>query len=224
MSLSISELHKLIPGCAGTRTFRLDRVPLPKGAREALSSMPSPRLGMRRRVLIAAILAAILFPMFSQRGFARPLPQRKEYLSDAEADKIRDADTPSERMRLFISFADDRIKKFQYELNRTAPERNRTEILNGLMNGYAGCIDDAADQIDVAQEKQQDIHDALKVMLAKGKEFLDILNKIDKDGPDLDTYRDTLEDAIEGTKDALSDARDAGKAMPPPAVRRKPSP
>ena len=224
MSLSISELRDLVPGCAGAGAFRLARIPSVEGAREAVSSMPSQLLGKRRRILIAAILAAIVLPVFSQRGFAKPLPQKKEYLSDAEADKIRDADTPSERMRLFISFADDRIKKFQYELNRTAPERNRTEILNGLMNGYAGCIDDAADQIDVAQEKQQDIHDALKLMLAKGKEFLDILNKIDKDGPDLDTYRDTLEDAIEGTKDALSDAVDAGKAMPPPAVRRKPSP
>ena len=224
MSLSISALHDVVPGYSGARAFRLARIPSTEGARATVSSVPSPRLGKRRRVLVAAILAAIVLPMFSQRGFARPLPQKKEYLSDAEADKIRDADTPSERMRLFISFADDRIKKFQYELNRTAPERNRTEILNGLMNGYAGCIDDAADQIDVAQEKQQDIHDALKVMLAKGKEFLDILNKIDKDGPDLDTYRDTLEDAIEGTKDALSDAQDAGKAMPPPAVRRKPSP
>ena len=92
--------------------------------------------------------------------------------------------------------------------------------MNGLMNGYAGCMDDAADQIDVAQEKQLDIHDALKVMLDKGKEFLDILNKLDQNGAYLDTYRDTLEDAIEGTKDALSDAADAGKTMPSAPVHK----
>jgi hypothetical protein len=191
-------------------------------AAHAISSAPYIRR-LNRAFPLALILAMVL-PVFAQKAFAKTLPQRKEYLSEAEADKIRDADTPSERMKLFISFADDRLKKFQYELNRTAPERNRTEILNALMNGYAGCIDDAADQIDVAQEKQLDIHDALKVMLAKGKEFLDILNKIDQNGADLDTYRDTLEDAIEGTKDALSDAADAGKVMPPAPVRRKPSP
>lgn len=173
---------------------------------------------------MAAAGAALILPVAADLGFAKLLPQKKDYLSDEEADKIRDADTPSERMALFISFADDRLKKFQYELNRTAPERNRAEILNGLMNGYAGCMDDAADQIDVAQEKQLDIHASLKLMHSKGKEFLDILEKIDKDGPDLDSYRDTLEDAIEGTKDALSDADDAEKAMPPPPVRRKPSP
>jgi hypothetical protein len=173
---------------------------------------------------VTTILAAIIVPAFAQQSFAKPLPQKKDYLSEEEADKIRDADTPAERMTLFISFADDRLKKFQYELNRTAVERNRTEILNSLMNGYAGCIDDAADQIDVAQEKQLDIHAALKLMQTKGKEFLDILQKLDKDGPDLDSYRDTLEDAIEGTKDALSDANDAGKVMPAAPVRRKPSP
>jgi hypothetical protein len=178
----------------------------------------------RNRFLIAAVVVGIVLPLFAYRAFSKALPQRKEYLSEAEADKIRDADTPSERMKLFISFADDRLEKFQYELTRTTPERGQTEILNGLMNGYAGCMDDAADQIDVAQEKQLDIHDALKTMISKGKEFLDILNKLDQNGVDLDTYRDTLEDAIEGTKDALSDAEDAGKVMPPAPVRRKPSP
>ena len=224
MSASVSAMGDLMLGCLSENAFVIVRHPSVQGAGEIGKDTPTPGVPKRRRFLIAALLAAIALSVFTQTGFAKLLPQKKEYLSDAEADKIRDADTPSERMKLFISFADDRLKKFQYELNRTAPERNRTEILNALMNGYAGCLDDAADQIDVAQEKQQDIHDALKVMLAKGKEFLDILNKMDNDGPDLDAYRDTLEDAIEGTKDALSDAQDAGKAMPPPAIRRKPSP
>ena len=59
-------------------------------------------------------------------------------------------------------------------------------------------------------------------MRTKGKEFLEILEKYDKDGPDLDTYQDTLEDAIEGTKDALSDVADAEKETPAAPVRRKP--
>ena len=174
--------------------------------------------------MIAAAILAAVFPTVAFRAFAKPIPQKKEYLSESEAEKIRDATTPSDRMKLFISFADDRLKKFQYELKRSTPERQRNEILNGLMNGYAGCMDDAADQIDVAQEKQLDIHDALKLMLDKGKEFLDILTKLNQNGADADIYRDTLEDAIEGTKDALSDAADASKAMPPAPVRRRPSP
>jgi hypothetical protein len=153
----------------------------------------------------------------------QPLPPQKDYLSQSEADKIRDAETVSERIKLYLSFADDRLKKFEYEVHRTVQERRREEILNSLLNAYSGCVDDAADQIDVAKEKQVDIRDALKTMRSKDKEFRDTLQKYEKEGPELDTYKDTLDDAIEGTKDALSDIDDAEKEATPGPVRRKPS-
>src|SRR5208282_5982114 len=149
--------------------------------------------------------------------------QKKDYLTDAEGDRIRDAVTPPERMKLFVIFAGDRLKKFQYELTRTVPEGRRSEILNGLLNAYAGCIDDAADQIEVAREKQVDIRASLKIMQTKGKEYLEALQKINEGGPEYDTYKDTLQDAIEGTQDALTDVDKALKELNPAPVRRKPS-
>jgi hypothetical protein len=149
--------------------------------------------------------------------------EKKDYLTDAEGDRIRDAVTPPERMKLFVIFADDRLKKFQYELTRTVPEGRRAEILNGLLNAYAGCMDDAADQIEVAREKQVDIRAALKNMQSKGKEFLEALQKINQGGPEYDLYKDTLQDAIEGTQDALSDVDKALKELNTAPVRRKPS-
>ena len=183
----------------------------------------------RQPLLIAAAaqIAALLLALIpiASASFATLPPQKdynKDYLSPEEADQIRDADTPSDRIKLYVSFADDRLKKFEYELGRTVPERNRSEILNSLLNGYAGCMDDGADQIAVAQEKQLDIHQSLKLMQAKGKEFLEALQKYDKDGtPGLDDYRDTLEDAIDGTKEDLGDVDEALKEMLPPPVRRK---
>lgn len=149
--------------------------------------------------------------------------EKKDYLTDLEGDRIRDAVTPPERMKLFVIFADDRLKKFQYELTRTVPEGRRAEILNGLLNAYAGCIDDAADQIEVAREKQVDIRAALKNMQSKGKEFLEALQKINQGGPEYDIYKDTLQDAIEGTQDALADVDKALKELNTAPVRRKPS-
>jgi hypothetical protein len=172
----------------------------------------------------AAVIVSFATPIASAR-FARPAPQKeydKDYLSPEEADQIRDAHTPSDRIKLYVSFADDRLKKFDYELNRTIPERNRSEILNSLLNGYAGSMDDGADQIAVAQEQEADIHQALKLMQAKGKEFLEALQKYDKDGtPGLDDYRDTLEDAIDGTKEDLGDVDQALKEAQTAPVRRK---
>jgi hypothetical protein len=178
---------------------------------------------MRCCVSAVALIAALFSASVSAAHAAHPALQKKDYLTQTEADKIRDAETPGERIRLFITFAEDRLKKFQYELGRTVPERRRSEILNGLMNAYAGCVDDAADQIAVAREKQADIRAALKLMKSKGQQFLDILEKLDQGGPEFDTYKDTLEDAVEGTKDALSDIEKAEKEMAPPPVRRKAS-
>ena len=146
----------------------------------------------------------------------------KDYLSQNEADKIRDAQDPGDRIKLYMSFAQDRIDKFEYELNRPQHEAQYDDILNNLMNGYVGCIDDAADQIDAAQEKQVDIRAAVKDMKEKDTAFLAKLEKFDQaTGPDFEAYRYTLEDAIEGTKEAINDASDAEKSLPQGPVRRK---
>lgn len=151
-------------------------------------------------------------------------PQRtsQDYLSSEEADKIRDNQSPAARIKLYVSFAEDRMKKFEYEQARTAPEMDHGAILNGLLNGYSGCMNDAANEIDEAKDKQMNIHPELKLLESKGKDFLAELQKIDKaKGPNYGNYNDTLEDAIDGTKDAISDAHDALKEMLPAPVRRK---
>jgi DNA repair exonuclease SbcCD ATPase subunit len=178
---------------------------------------------MRCRSVVFFLIVGL--PAAGSLAARAPVPQdKKDYLMESEADKIRDANNPSERMKLYVGFADDRLKKFQYELTRSTAERRRGEVLNGLMNAYSGCMDDAADQIADAKEKQLDIHASLKLLESKGKEFLEILQKLDQgNGPDYDTYKDTLEDAILATKDAVADAQKAGKEMLPPPVRRKPS-
>ena len=177
---------------------------------------------MLPRKMIAIGIAVML--TLACAGTNRAQPQKKDYLSDLEADRIRDAESSNERIKLFLEYATDRMKKFQYELSRTAPEVQRPETLNGLLNSYVGCVDDAADLVEVATEKQEDIRSALKEFRTKGKDFLATLEKIRKEGPALDTYKETLDDAIEGTRDAVNDVEAASKKMaPPPPPRKKPS-
>lgn len=178
---------------------------------------------MRLSAIMFAIVSVLLMASLVTVRAKPRQDSQKDYLSESEADKIRDAVTPPERIKLYISFADDRLKKFQYELTRNVPEGRRAEILNGLLNAYVGCMDDAADQIGLAREKQIDIRGQLKLIESKGKDFLAVLEKINKGGPEYDIYKDTLEDAIEGTKDALADADKASKELTPAPVRRKPS-
>ncbi len=146
--------------------------------------------------------------------------QKKDYLSGIEADKIRDAETSSQRIKLFLAFAADRIKKFQYELSRPSADPRRAERLNALLNAYAGCVDDAAELIELGLDKQEDIRDGIKEMQAKAKEFLPYLEGLSTSGPDRASYQANLEDAVEATRDALHDADKAAKELAPP-VRRK---
>jgi hypothetical protein len=176
---------------------------------------------MRLRAISLAGVAAVLAVLFGWAKTAVARPQLHDYLSDEEANKIRDAAAPAERIKLYVSFAEDRLAKFDYELNRTAPERDRSDILNGLLHSYEGCMDDASDEIDDAIRKQADIKDALKLMGSKSKSFLSRLQKYSKNGRYLSDYSDTLQDAIDSTTDALSEVADARKTMLPAVVRRK---
>jgi len=146
--------------------------------------------------------------------------EQKDYLSAMESDKIRDAETSNARINLFVAFADDRLKKFQYELQHPSSNRHG-ELLNALMNGYVGCLDDAADLMQLGIEKQENIRQGVDLISSKGKGFLEALNKIAADKIEIDIYKDNLDDAIEGTRDAINDAEKAKKAVAPPPVRRK---
>ena len=156
---------------------------------------------------------------------ARPaVPQKKEYLSETEATKIRDAGTTGPRIVLYAAFAADRIKKLQYEFAHMDPaDQKRPDRLNNLINAYTGCIDDAADLVDIGIEKQQDIRDGVKALQAQIKDALPYLQDLAVKGPERETYKDNLDDAIEATQDAAKDLDKAMREMAPPPVRRKPS-
>jgi hypothetical protein len=169
-------------------------------------------------LLLASILSAVPADM------ANAAPQKKEYLSEAEADKIREAGATGPRIVLFATFASDRIKKLQYEFAHfDATDQKRTDRLNSLINGYTGCIDDAADLIDIGIEKQQDIRDGVKAMQVGIKEFLPYLQGLAANGTERETYKENLDDAIEATQDAAKDVDKAAKEMSAPPERRKPS-
>lgn len=167
-----------------------------------------------------ALLAVILLCAGFVPAVAGAQSFKKDYLSELEADKIRDAETTNERITLFLTYAADRLKKFQYELEHPSPARHE-EMLNRLLNAYVGCVDDAADLIQLGRQKQENIRAGIDLLIKRGKEFLDVLEKLSASGPERELYKSNLEDAIEGTHDAIHDAETAKKEIAPPPVRRR---
>lgn len=172
----------------------------------------------RRCILCTMLLAAAML------SAARPcMAQKKDYLGELEADKIRDAETATQRVKLYLLFASDRIKKIQYELERTTRDRMWEDRLSSLFNAFSGCLDDAADTLDAALDKLEDIRPAIKEMDAKTKEFQLYLDKLSAGNPDLPKFKDALDDAREATQEAMKTTEKAAKAVPAAPVRRKPS-
>jgi hypothetical protein len=168
---------------------------------------------------VKVFIAVSIFMTACGLTHARPA-QQKDYLSSLEADKIRDAETVNERIKLFLTFAEDRLKKFQYELDHPSSNRH-ADMLNSMLNAYVGCVDDAADLIQLGIEKQDNIRVGVDLMASRTKEFLVILEKLAAGGTEIEIYKENLDDAIEGTRDAMADAEKAKKKVAPPPVRRK---
>ena len=171
------------------------------------------------KLIVRVFLVACCMLVVSSVAQARPIPQ-KDYLTNLEADKIRDAETVNDRIKLFLSFAEDRLKKFQYELEHPSSNRHG-DMLNSLLNAYVGCVDDAADLITLGIEKQDNIRQGVDLMVTRTKEFLVTLEKLSTEGAEREIYKENLDDAIEGTRDAMNDAEKAKKKVAPPPVRRK---
>ena len=107
----------------------LDRRALSAQAGTQFAEIRSLRCPMRSITIPGAVLLLASILSAVPAGMANAAPQKKEYLSEAEADKIRDAGATGPRIVLFATFASDRIKKLQYEfahIDPDGPEKDRS--------------------------------------------------------------------------------------------------
>ena len=175
------------------------------------------KIRLASAVLVMALAGAVM--LLPARAWAQDQP---DFLSPAEADQVRDAPSMSDRIKLFLDFAQDRLKKVQYELQLTSPQVDKPQLLKGLLQGYSGCMDEAADRIQEGQHAAAKIRPAIKDMEKRGKAYLETLKTIEgANGPELASYKDSLDDAISATQDALSDTEKASKEYGSGPIRRK---
>jgi len=181
--------------------------------------------GMARAgaMCLAATLPAGALPALARSAFAPNSPQqpKKDYLSPLEADQIRDAPTVSDRVRLFLGFAADRLRKVDYELQRKEKDRLWSERVASLINAYTGCVDDAADLLESGLEKQENLRPGTKELDKRTKEFLPKVREL-RENPLLADLKSDLDDAIEATQDAAATAESVAKELSAAPERRRP--
>ncbi len=185
------------------------------------SGASSAACGSHRSIWLS-LFGAILLSALLTSAPSPSAAQARDYLTETEANKIRDADLPFLRIKLFTEFAADRFVKFKYELSRGRPDRQRNIRLRSLLDGYMGCLEDATELVQIGRMRQQDIHKGMEELEKRATEILAEMSALENSTPADAAYKDDLHEAVLTTKEALAEVARAKEEIAPPPVRRKP--
>lgn len=147
-----------------------------------------------KTLLICALLAAPL------------IAQQRDYLTVGEADQIREAQDPNQRLSLYILFARQRLNQVEHWLSKDKP--GRSIMIHDALDDYANIIDAMDSVADDALQRKVDVKAGLAALITAESELLAGLQKIQDTQPkDIARYDFVLKQSIDGTNDSLELAR-----------------
>ena len=139
--------------------------------------------------------------------------QDRDFLTPNEADQVREAQDPNDRLMLYVHFARQRIDLIQQYLAKEKP--GRSIFIHNALEDYSQIIEAIDSVSDDALRHNRPMDKGILAVVTAEKEFLDELNKIQAGEPkDLDRYKFVLDAAIDTTSDSrelsLEDSRKRG--------------
>ena len=141
---------------------------------------------------------------------------RRDFLTDHEADLIRENQESNDRIEQYLHFARLRIELVRQALLKE--DASRSKMIHRNIDEYGRIIEAIDFVIDDAAADQVEVGQALETLAEREKEFLAALERI-RENPADDhwSYEFVLEDAIEITRDsmelALEDLGDRGRRI-----------
>lgn len=127
--------------------------------------------------------------------------QDRDFLNADEIDQVRIAQDPNDRLKLYITFAQQRVAMIQQMLTREKP--GRSLLIHDILEDYAKIIEAIDTVADDALKRKQPIAEGMKIVAPAEKEMAEALQKIDAAPPkDYARYEFALQQAIETTTDS----------------------
>jgi hypothetical protein len=151
------------------------------------------------RALLVCLLVAV------------PLAAQREYLTNDEIEKIREAQEPNLRLKLYSDFARERVDLVKSLLSKD--KTGRSALIHDTLDEYCKILDAIDTVADDALARKVDVKAGLDAVAAVEKQVLPNLQKVQDSHPrDLERYDFLLKQAIEATSDSLEAAQeDLGK-------------
>ncbi len=164
-------------------------------------------------IRIAALLSVLMC--------ALPAAAQRDFLTTDEADQVRLAQEPNERLKLYIVFAKQRLD--QLETLSRDNRAGRGALMHDLLEQYTDIIDAIDTVADEALRKKADVSEGMKAVAEAEKQFAAQLQRLQDSKPsDLSRYEFALSQAIETTDDSLEAANeDLGKRGAEAAAREQ---
>src|SRR5580704_8531663 len=123
------------------------------------------------------LIASSALPVFAQR----------EFLTSDEIEKIREAQEPNMRLKLYVVFARQRIDQLQQQIAKD--KKGRSAIVRELLEDYTQIIDAIDTVSDDALKRKVDIALGVAAVADAEKKMIAVLQKIEDSQPhDLDMY------------------------------------
>jgi len=153
-----------------------------------------------KRWLMVAILASGI-PAFAQRDF----------LTSDEVEKVREAQEPNERLKLYALLARQRLDQLQRLLGKE--KKGRSLEVRELLEDYTNIIDALDSVSDDALKRGADLTVGTNAVRDAENRFLAQLQKVKDRAPaDLDSYNIALTEALAATTDSLEQLQlDSGR-------------